>query len=116
VRIAHHGFVITSLYNNAITARSALVPDDSECSQQHRHHRVLLSVGLSESAFCVLHDSAVAVDMVIIIALCAICLQLLVNFCVFSVLCDTVRAHFNDGSNNLGVLQLSALAFSVCTG
>ena len=28
-------------------------------------------------------------------------------------LCDTIRAHFNDGSNNLDVLQLSALAFSV---
>jgi hypothetical protein len=83
VRIARHGFAITSLYNNAITARSALVPDDSECSQQHRHHRVLLSAGLSKSAFCVLHDSAVAVDIVLIIALCAMCLQLLVNFLCF---------------------------------
>ena len=35
------------------------------------------------SAFCVLHDSAVAVDIVIIIALCAMCLQLLVNFLCF---------------------------------
>jgi hypothetical protein len=52
-------------------------------SQQHRHHRVLLSAGLSESAFCVHHDSAVAVDIVIIIALCAMCLQLLVNFLCF---------------------------------
>jgi len=33
-----------------------------------------------------------------------------------SVLCNTVRAHFNDDSNNLDVLQLYALAFSFCAG
>ena len=78
---------------------------------------MLLSAGLSETAFCVLHDSAVAVDIFLIIALCAMCLQLLVNFLCFQrSLRHGPSTHFNDGSNNLGVLQLSALAFSVCAG
>jgi len=70
----HHGLHVSAVLDGSAASRLLdLHP------QQHRHHRVLLSAGLSESAFCVLHDSAVAVDIFLIIALCAMCLP----FCVF---------------------------------
>jgi len=53
----HHGLHVSAVLDGSAASRLLdLHP------QQHRHHRVLLSAGLSESAFCVLgHDSAVAV-------------------------------------------------------